>query len=55
MRRELVTVDELMGELRLQGISEIGEVKAAYIEGDGRISIIGREGSGHGKSERRET
>jgi uncharacterized membrane protein YcaP (DUF421 family) len=40
MRKELVTEDELMSQLRQQGISDIKHVKQACMEGDGRISII---------------
>jgi uncharacterized membrane protein YcaP (DUF421 family) len=40
MRRELVTEEELMSQLREQGIHELTEVKLAYMEGDGRISVI---------------
>jgi uncharacterized membrane protein YcaP (DUF421 family) len=39
MRRELITKDELMSQLREQGIHTIEEVKEAYMEGDGKISI----------------
>jgi uncharacterized membrane protein YcaP (DUF421 family) len=40
MRQEMITIDELMSQLRQQGIEEPGMVKKAFIEGDGRISII---------------
>ena len=40
MRRELVTEEELMSQLREQGIHELTAVKLAYMEGDGRISVI---------------
>jgi uncharacterized membrane protein YcaP (DUF421 family) len=40
MRRELVTEEELMSQLREQGIQELTEVKLAYMGGDGRISVI---------------
>src|SRR5690606_5106718 len=35
MRREYLTEDELMAQLRGQGIEKVEEVKAAYIEGEG--------------------
>jgi uncharacterized membrane protein YcaP (DUF421 family) len=47
MRRELVTVEELRSQLRLQGIDNIGDVRRAYMEPDGRISIVQREGNQH--------
>jgi uncharacterized membrane protein YcaP (DUF421 family) len=40
MRKEFITEDELMGELRHLGISRIEEVEKAWIEGDGRISAM---------------
>jgi uncharacterized membrane protein YcaP (DUF421 family) len=40
MRRELITEDELMAELRKQGLESPAEVRAARMEGDGQISVI---------------
>lgn len=40
LRREYITLDELHQKLREQGIAELAEVKAAYLEGDGQISVI---------------
>ena len=40
MARELITEDELMSQLRLQGASEVSQVESALMEGDGRISVI---------------
>lgn len=40
MRRELITPDELMSQLRQQGVDELKGVKRAYMEADGRISVI---------------
>ncbi len=40
LRREFITMDELYEKLREQGIEKIAEVKAAYLEGDGQISVI---------------
>jgi uncharacterized membrane protein YcaP (DUF421 family) len=42
MRRELITKEELMGQLREQGIERVEEVKKCYLEGDGQISVIKR-------------
>jgi uncharacterized membrane protein YcaP (DUF421 family) len=44
LRRELITEEELMSHLREHGVEDLAEVKAAYIEGDGRISVIPRNG-----------
>lgn len=40
MRRELISVDELMGQLRLQGLENAETVKRCYLEDDGHISVI---------------
>ena len=40
MRAELVTTDELMAQLREEGLESCENVDAAYMEADGRISII---------------
>lgn len=40
LRRELITVDELMSQVREQGVDDLARVKEAYMEGDGRISVI---------------
>jgi uncharacterized membrane protein YcaP (DUF421 family) len=42
MREEFVTVEELMAQLREQGLEDCKGVKAAYMEADGHISIIKR-------------
>lgn len=44
MRHELVTEDELLGQIRLQGSEDLEGVSAAYMEGDGRISVILKDG-----------
>ena len=43
MRREFVTKEELMAQIREQGLEDCSEVKAAYLEADGSISIIKRK------------
>ena len=40
MRREFITIEELEEKLREQGIEKMADVKAAYLEGDGQISVI---------------
>lgn len=40
LRREFISLDELMSQLREQGIDDISLVKRAYMEGDGKISVI---------------
>lgn len=43
MRRELITVDELMSHMREQGVTDLKEIKMASMEGDGRISVVTHE------------
>ncbi|MBE7209565.1 MAG: DUF421 domain-containing protein [Gluconacetobacter diazotrophicus] len=44
LRRELMTVDDLHAQLRLQGVHDLSEVRRARIEGDGQLSIQRRSG-----------
>jgi uncharacterized membrane protein YcaP (DUF421 family) len=40
LRQEMITEEELMSQLREQGVESIAEVKKSYLEGDGHISVI---------------
>ena len=40
LRAEMITRAELMGQLREQGIEDLGQVKRAYLEADGHLSVI---------------
>jgi uncharacterized membrane protein YcaP (DUF421 family) len=40
MKKELITEDELMSQLREQGIEDPGRVRKCYLEGDGHLSVI---------------
>jgi uncharacterized membrane protein YcaP (DUF421 family) len=53
MRQEMITKEELDSQLRQQGIDDCGEVKEAFIEGDGRISIIRWDNGETAKSEKK--
>jgi len=44
LRHEFITLEELNEKLREQGIEKLSEVKAAYLEGDGQISVIRNSG-----------
>lgn len=55
MRRELITVDELMSHLRQQNVKDLQEVQSAFLEGDGRISVVKHDGETTGPPERRAT
>ncbi len=46
LRREMITNDELLSLLREQGVETIAEVKHAYLEGDGRVSVIKKKRGG---------
>jgi uncharacterized membrane protein YcaP (DUF421 family) len=52
LRREYITLEELHEKLREQGIEKVSEVKAAFLEGDGQISVIRNDGSDTGKRAR---
>ncbi len=54
MRRELITEDELMMELRQQGLDDLSKVNLVYIESDGRISVIERKEKQHHSVERKD-
>jgi uncharacterized membrane protein YcaP (DUF421 family) len=40
LRREYITMNELEEKLREQGIEHMSDVRMAYLEGDGQISVI---------------
>jgi uncharacterized membrane protein YcaP (DUF421 family) len=43
MRKEFLTEQELMAQLREQGVENLEDVKSAHLEGDGNISVIPKE------------
>lgn len=56
MRREFITEQELMSELRLQGIDDVAQVRRAYIEQTGDVSILPYQddsGSAHNRTHTR--
>ena len=55
MKREFMTVEELATQLRLQGVDDVSKVKVAYMEPDGRVSVIPKDedsGQTHGVGSR---
>jgi uncharacterized membrane protein YcaP (DUF421 family) len=40
LRQELITEEELLSQLRQQGVQNPAEVKRCYLEGDGHFSVI---------------
>ena len=47
MRKEMITHEELMSQVRLAGAETIEEVKRAWVEGNGEISIVMIENDGN--------
>jgi uncharacterized membrane protein YcaP (DUF421 family) len=47
LKKELLTREELMTQLREQGVDNIADVKRAWMEGDGRISVLKSDGEQH--------
>ncbi|OZI19562.1 hypothetical protein CAL26_18310 [Bordetella genomosp. 9] len=45
MRRESITVEDLESELRQKGVEDVAQVKLAYLEPDGSISVIRKKGA----------
>lgn len=43
MQKEMITFDELISQLRLQGIEKIGEVKQCQLESDGHFSVLTKD------------
>ncbi len=44
LRHEMLTLDDLYSKLREQGVEDVQQVKAAFMEADGMISVIRYEG-----------
>jgi uncharacterized membrane protein YcaP (DUF421 family) len=40
LRKEMLTLDDLYAKLREQGVEDVRQVKAAYMESDGMISVV---------------
>lgn len=53
MRRELITEEELMSQLREQGLDDFAKVKEAFIESDGHISVVQNKQKQHEKPRRK--
>ena len=55
MRSELITEDELRSQLREQGLEEWSQVREAFMESDGHISVIPYEQKKGSGKKRKET
>ena len=53
MERQNITEDEVMEQLRLHGLDSTHKVAAAYVENDGRFSVILRAGTRSAEPEHR--
>lgn len=53
MRKELITKDELMSQLREQGLDDPAMVKEAFMESDGQFSVVQRKEKQQPKKERK--
>jgi uncharacterized membrane protein YcaP (DUF421 family) len=43
MRKEMLSMDELLSQLRQHQVENVQEVKLANLEGDGRLSVLKRQ------------
>lgn len=55
LRHEMITEEELMAELRQQGVGTVGDVEKSYLEGDGHISVIKKDSKGDEGERKRKT
>ena len=46
LRREMISQDELMSNLRIHGIEDLRDIKIAFLEPDGEISVIKEQPAG---------
>lgn len=46
MRQEMISEEELMAQLREQGVDDIKDVKKCCLEGDGTVSVIKNDSEG---------
>lgn len=53
MRHELITEEELMSQLREQGLDDVAQVKEAFMEPDGHISVVEQKPRQHKKADRK--
>jgi uncharacterized membrane protein YcaP (DUF421 family) len=50
LRQEMISEEELLGELREQGVDEVKDVKESYMESDGHISVVKKSNGETNKS-----
>ena len=54
LRSEMLTLADLMEQLREQGVAEVKQVKRCYLEADGHLSVIKQEQGDEGPRRRKE-
>ena len=42
MKREMISEDDLLGQLREHGVAQIADVQRCYLESEGRVSVVKR-------------
>lgn len=50
LRKEMMSIDDLMAKLREHGVDDLGQVRKAYMEGDGAVTVIRADGGHQPKS-----
>jgi len=55
LRQEMLTLDDLMEQLREQGVERLSEVRHCCLEGDGHLSVIRRKEGEDGPPPRKRT
>jgi uncharacterized membrane protein YcaP (DUF421 family) len=50
MRKEFLTPEDIEAQLRQAGVADIREVREAYLEGDGKFSVLTRKTPRHPKA-----
>jgi uncharacterized membrane protein YcaP (DUF421 family) len=53
LRQEMITEEELRGQLREQGVESLEGVKRSYMEADGSISVIKKDNDARGRKKQR--
>jgi uncharacterized membrane protein YcaP (DUF421 family) len=53
LRQEMLTLGDLMEQLRQQGVERLGEVGQCWLEGDGQLSVIRRKDGDEAEEGRR--
>jgi uncharacterized membrane protein YcaP (DUF421 family) len=53
LRRELMSVEDLLAKLREHGVDDVAEVRTANLESDGEMSAVTRGGAARGARPRR--